>query len=97
MILHLEWARRLKKAGEVLGRDGLSKRAAAIMVELVTKTGSYKAAMIAAGRLKAISAAAKYDCYWTEQVDEGFHKEMRFLEAEAQRIAASRKKTEAAA
>lgn len=97
MILHLEWARRLKKAGEVLGRDGLSKRAATIMSELVTKTGSYKAAMIAAGRLKAISAAAKYDEYWTEQVDDGFHKEMRFLEQEAQRIAAARKTSEAAA
>lgn len=81
MTLHLEWAKRLKKAGADLGRDGLSKRAAAIMVELVTKSGSYKEAMIAAGRLKAIAAAAKYDGYWTEQVDKGFHQELHAIES----------------
>lgn len=80
MSLHLVWARRLKSAGAVLGREGLSRRAAAIMVDLVTKSGSYKEAMIAAGRLKAIAAAAKYDGYWTEKVDDGFHKEMEMLE-----------------
>jgi hypothetical protein len=80
MTLHLKWAKRLKEAGAVLGRDGLSKRAAAIMVELVTKSGSYKEAMIAAGRLKALASAAKYDVYWTEQVDKGFHREMFVLE-----------------
>lgn len=80
MTLHLEWAKRLKKAGATLGRDGLSKRAAAIMVDLVTKSGSYKEAMIAAGRLKAVAAAAKYDGYWTEKVDEGYHTEMAHLE-----------------
>lgn len=83
MTLHLEWAKRLKKAGAVLGRDGLSKRAAEIMVECVTKTASYKESMIAAGRLKAIAAAAKYDGYWTEKVDEGFHREMELLERSA--------------
>jgi hypothetical protein len=80
MSLQLQWAQRLKKAGAILGRDGLSKRAAAIMVDLVTKSGSYKEAMIAAGRLKAVAAAAKYDGYWTEKVDEGYHKEMAMLE-----------------
>jgi hypothetical protein len=85
MTLHLKWARRLRAAGPVLGRDGLSQRAAAIMVELVTKSGSYKEAMIAVGRLKAIASAAKYDGYWTEKVDEGFHKEMEVLEAMARK------------
>lgn len=69
----------------MLGRDGLSKRAAQIMVDLVTKTGSYKAAMVAVGRLKAIAAAAKYDDYWTEQVEDGFHKELHHLEDLAKR------------
>lgn len=95
MSLHLIWAQRLKKAGAVMGRDGLSKRAAAIMVELVTKTGSYKEAMIAAGRLKAIAAAAKYDIYWTEKVDDGFHREMHFLEAEASRLSSTQSQGEA--
>lgn len=89
-ILHFEWSKRLRSAGEVLRRDGLSQRAAAIMVELVTTTGSYKAAMVAVGRMKAIAQAAKYDGYWTEQVDDGFHKEMAWLEAEARRVAATR-------
>lgn len=80
MTIRLEWARRLKKAGSVLGRDGLAKRAASIMVDCVTKTGSYKEAMIAAGRLKAIAAAAGYDDYWSEKVDEGYHKELAMLE-----------------
>ncbi len=88
MTLHLIWAKRLKSAGAVLGRDGLSRRAAAIMVELVTKSGSYKEAMIAAGRLKAVAAAAKYDSYWTEKVEDGFHKEMHFLEDEARKVRA---------
>lgn len=85
-VLQIEWSRRLKKAGEVLRRDGLSQRAAKIMVDLVTTTGSYKEAMVAAGRLKAIAAAARYDHYWTEKVDDGFHKEMAWLEAEAMRL-----------
>lgn len=89
-ISHFEWSKRLRSAGEVLRRDGLSQRAAAIMVELVTTTGSYKAAMVAVGRMKAIAQAEKYDSYWTEQVDDGFHKEMAWLEAEARKIAAAR-------
>lgn len=79
-IPQLQWSRRLRKCGEKLRRDGLSKRAAQIMVDLVTKSGSYKEAMIAAGRLKAIASAAKYDGYWTEQVDKGFHAELAELE-----------------
>ena len=90
MSIRLKWAKQLKDAGAVLGRDGRSKRAAAIMVELVTNSGSYKEAMIAAGRLKAIAGAAKYDGYWTEKVDDGFLKELHFLEAEAKRVASSR-------
>jgi hypothetical protein len=84
-IAQLEWSKRLKNAGEVLCRGGLAQRAVKIMVDLVTQTSSYKEAMIAAGRLKAIAAAARYDGYWTEKVEEGFHKEMAWLEAEAGR------------
>jgi len=80
MNLNLYWAKRLKVLGAQLGRDRLAKRAAEIMVEAVTKDGSYKGAIIAAGRLKAIAAACKYDGYWTEKVDDGFHKEMATME-----------------
>lgn len=86
-IIYFQWAKRLLKAGEVLRREGLSRRAGDIMAELANKPGSYKAAMVAVGRFKAIAQAAKYDGYWTEQVDDGFQKEMHFLEAEAKRIA----------
>lgn len=89
--LTLEWSKRLKAAGAIYGRDGLAKRAGKIMVELVTTTGSYKEAMVAVGRLKAIAAAARYDDYWTEKVEDGFHKEMAWLEAEARKAAKQRK------
>ena len=79
-IPHLQWSKRLRAVGVAMRRDGLSQRAAKIMVDAVTKSGSYKEVMIAAGRLKAICAAAKYDDYWTEQVDKGFHAEMAELE-----------------
>lgn len=92
MTLHLQWAARLKQAGAVLGRDGLSNRAAVVMKELVSKSGSYKEAMIAAGRLKAIAAAAKYDGYWAGEVDEGYQREMAWLESEAYNL--SRKTAE---
>lgn len=83
-ILHLEWAKDLRRSGDALGRDGMSKRALEIMAEYSAK-GSYKAAMVAAGRLKALATAAKCDDYWTEQVNDGFQKEMR----ELRRIASS--------
>lgn len=87
MILHIELAKRLRKAGARLGREGLSRRAIVIMKEFADR-GSFKAAMVAVGRLKAIAAAAKYDDYWTEQVNDGFHKELHALEAEAKILAA---------
>jgi hypothetical protein len=68
------------------------------MSELVATTGSYKAAMVAVGRLKAIALAAKYDGYWTEQVDDGFHREMLELDRLAKlKITAADAKAENAA
>ncbi len=46
------------------------------MADVVTA----KEALTAAGRLKAIAQAAKYDTYWSEKVDDGFHREMLELE-----------------
>lgn len=69
---HLQWAKELRKEGERLGRAGLSER----VIELVKDfDGSYKGAMHLAGQLKAISQAAKFDDYWTEKVERGFHRE----------------------
>lgn len=71
-IVTLEYAKDLKRSGAKLGREGLSNR----VIELVAAfDGSYKGAMVLAGRLKAIAQAAKCDGYWTEKVDDGYHKE----------------------
>ena len=76
MILHLEWAKKLRGQGSKLGREGMSKRVIELVDDFVETGGGYKQAMILAGRLKAITQAAKCDEYWTEQVDKGFHREM---------------------
>jgi hypothetical protein len=73
-----EYAKALKAAGERLGREGLSKRVLALVADF---DGSYKGAMILAGRMKAIAQAASSDGYWTEKVDDGFHKERIALTA----------------
>jgi hypothetical protein len=70
------YAKQLKAAGERLDRAGLSERVIDLVAEF---DGSYKGAMKLAGRLKAIAGAAKFDGYWTEQVDEGFHAERKRL------------------
>lgn len=71
-IRSLEYAKALKASGSQLGREGLSKRVLAIVADF---DGSYKGAMVLAGRMKAIAQAAKSDGYWSEKVDDGFHKE----------------------
>lgn len=68
-------AKLLKKHGERLGRDGLSERAIQIMDEFVKAPGM-REAMKVAGRMKALAGAAKFDDYWTEQVDKGFSAEV---------------------
>jgi hypothetical protein len=79
-IPHLVYAKELKAAGDDLGRAGLSQRVIDLIAEF---DGSYKGAMKLAGRLKAIAGAAKFDGYWTEQVDDGFHAERKRLCAPA--------------
>jgi|GEM_PF-2339143 len=72
-IQHLEWAKELRKEGERLGRSGMSQRVLKCVEEF---DGSYKGAMILAGRLKAIAQAAKCDDYWDEKVNKGFISEL---------------------
>ena len=71
-IPSLEWAKELRECGKKLGREGLSKRVIKLVGDF---DGSYKGAMILAGRLKAIAQAAKFDEYWSEKVSMGFHAE----------------------
>ena len=76
MMLHLKWAKELRIEGERLGRAGMSERVLAVVVDFANSGMSYKEAMILAGRMKAISHAAKCDGYWDEQVSKGYHREM---------------------
>ena len=72
-IQHLKWAKELQKEGQRLGRSGMSQLVLKCIEEF---DGSYKGAMILAGRLKSISQAAKSDEYWSEKVNKGFIREL---------------------
>lgn len=78
-ILHLEWAKKLKKEGERLGRAGLSKRVIFLVNEF-NSDPTYKNAIKLAGRFKAISQACRFDHYWDEKMEMGFQDEMEDLE-----------------
>jgi hypothetical protein len=74
--IHLKWNKELRLSGAALGREGLSLAAIAAVKQF---DGSYKGAMVLAGRLKAIAQAAGYDGYWSEKVDDGFQKQRQIL------------------
>lgn len=74
-VFDMRTAKSLKMHGERLGRDGLSERAMQIMDDFAKARGM-REAMKVAGRMKALAAAAKFDDYWTEQVDKGFSAEV---------------------
>lgn len=67
---------KLRAEGERLGRAGLSQRVIALVAEF---DGSYKGAMVLAGRLQAIAQAAKHDDYWGEKVNHGYFEEVYAL------------------
>ena len=71
--MDLAWAKELRKHGDRIGREGMSE---AVIKAVAEFDGSYKGAMILAGRCKAIAQAAKCDSYWTEKVSIGFHREV---------------------
>jgi hypothetical protein len=76
MTWALQQANKLKQAGAVLGREGLSK---AVIEAVADFDGSYKGAMVLAGRLKAVAQAAKADGYWSEKVEDGYNRERDLL------------------
>lgn len=77
-IADIKQAKELNKQGARLGRSGLSARVLYLVEEFI-KDPTYKKAMQLAGRLRAISIAAKFDEYWTEQVNNGFQLECHEL------------------
>jgi len=63
----------MQKWGKSVGREGMSL-AAILAVE--NFDGSYKGAMLLAGRMKAIAQAAGCDDYWSEKVSRGYHQQL---------------------
>ncbi len=60
----------LRKAGCILNREGMSKLAIKYIDEF---DGSYKGAMILAGKLYTVARMATCDEYWDEQVAKGIN------------------------
>lgn len=78
-IQALNIARDMKRCGSRLGRAGLAERVFTLVDEF-NKNRTYKNAIVLAGKLKAISQACKFDCYWDEKCSMGFEFERRDLE-----------------
>ena len=66
-----------RKAGEALGRDGLSERIIALAKDIAE--GSYKNAIEKAGHISVLVEAASYDTYWHEKAKAGRLKESDVL------------------
>lgn len=81
-IRAIEDSKRLRKQGDRLGRDGLSQRVHALVVEYVKKNpdGHYAEAIQLAGRLHAIYLATDTHDYWREVAERGFRPEIYDLE-----------------
>jgi len=77
---HLEISRKLRADGARLGPDVLSQRINALVLEFAKKfpTGHYLEGIKLAGRLRAISLAARVDTYWGEKTDSGFYDEAQY-------------------
>ena len=62
-----------RKAGEVLGRGGISQRIIELSKDIAE--GSYKNAIEKAGRISVLVEAATFDTYWNEKAKKGIHDE----------------------
>lgn len=67
-----EW-KEMQDWGKSVGREGMSQAAIKAVDEF---DGSYKGAMILAGKMKAIAQAAKCDDYWSEKVGMGYQRQL---------------------
>lgn len=67
----------MKRWGKLVGREGMSKAAIKAVDDF---DGSYKGAIILAGRLRAISQATKCDEYWAEKVNKGYQQQLWIAE-----------------
>jgi len=58
-----------RKAGEILGRGGISQRIIQIAEDIAQ--GTYKNAIEKAGQISELVEAASFDEYWTEKTNKG--------------------------
>ena len=77
---YIEIANGLRREGERLGRDGLSQRVNDLVLAFARKypDGHYLEGIKLAGRLRAISQAARGDHYWGEKTDAAYHAEAQY-------------------
>ena len=66
-----------RKAGELLGRDGISERIISLAVDIAS--GSYKNAIERAGQISVLVDSATYDEYWQEKSESGKRREADIL------------------
>ena len=62
-----------RKAGEVLGRGGISQRIQTLAK--MAHAGRYKDAIEIAGQISVLVQASTFDEYWTEKANKGKHLE----------------------
>ena len=56
----------LRKAADILDREGIALRALAIATEIVNN-GSYKRAIEGLGQMEVLAKSCTFDCYWDEK------------------------------
>lgn len=86
----LQASKELRKAGEVLGREGLAKRALEIAAEIIAND-TYKGAINGVGKMQALARACSFDSYWSEKRDLGFNEEAWYLTNKLAATSAERK------
>jgi hypothetical protein len=80
-IKSIEDSKTLKKYGELLGREKIALRIIELCKEVASQE-NYKEAIKAAGKLRALAMACKFDCYWEEKMSYGYFEEIQRAELE---------------
>lgn len=86
-IKSIEDSKDLQAWGEMLGREGIAKAIIELCKEVATLE-HHKNAVTVAGKIRALTEAAKYDCYWREFVQDGFEYQLK----QARKVIPKRKK-----
>lgn len=80
-IRSIEESKIIKKYGCVLGREKIALRIIELCKE-VAKEENYKNSIKAAGKIRVLAMACKFDDYWEEKMLDGYYHELRLAERE---------------